>query len=139
VKALILDSEAVSQLARAVTSQNRPSSRLRSALEAAAVARAEVLVPAAVLAEQYRGGPYDQTTDSFLARHPHIQIVVTDRDLARKVGNLLARKNLGSTHHVDAAVVAVAAEARIAVIFTGDPDDIRPLAADYPGIRVEPI
>jgi hypothetical protein len=98
-----------------------------------------VLVPAAVLAEQYRGGSHDQVVDSFLARHPHIQIVITDRDLARKVGNLLARNALGSAHHVDATVVAVAAEARNAVIFTADPEDIRPLAVGYPGIQVEPI
>jgi hypothetical protein len=108
-------------------------------MDAAKEEKAWVLVPAVVLADQYRGGSHDQVIDSFLARHPFIDIISTDRDLARKIGNLLASKGMGSEHHVDASVVAVAAEARNAVIFTSDPDDLRPLASDFPGVRIEPL
>jgi len=138
MSALVLDSEAFSALARARTEGARPP-RLHAALVSALASDADVLVPAAVLAEQYRGGRHDQITDSFLARYPFVTIVDTDRKMARLIGNILARVGLGSTHHVDASVVATAIVAQGGVILTGDPDDLIRLTAGIPGVRVERI
>jgi len=135
MSALVLDSEGVSRLAR-----RGPGTAVgiaHAALAAALRSNCPVLIPAAVLAEQYRGGRYDQPIDAFLARHGQaITIVDTDRALARAVGNLLARHQLGTAHHVDATVVAVAARAGGGVILTADPDDIVPLAAGVSGSSV---
>lgn len=135
--ALVLDAEAFSRLARS-RSGHRPH-MVHAALKAAADAGAEVIVPAAVLAEQYRGGAHDQVVDSCLGRHSGIDVADTTRHLARTIGNLLARAGRGSADHVDAAVVAVALAAGGGVIATGDPDDLAALAADLPGVAVEPI
>jgi len=138
MSSLILDSEAFSALARA-RSEGARAPRLHAALVAALATDAEVVVPAAVLAEQYRGGSHDQIADAFLARHPFITIVDTDRKLARIVGNILARAGLGSAHHVDATVVATAVTSRGGVIVTGDPHDLNVLAAELPGVRIEAL
>ncbi|MDR1119041.1 MAG: hypothetical protein LBL01_07090 [Bifidobacteriaceae bacterium] len=97
------------------------------------------MIPAAVLAEQYRGGGHDQLVDACLGRHTGILIVDTTRTLARRVGNILARAGRGSADHVDATVVAVASRAGESVIATSDPDDMRALAAGLPGITVVPV
>jgi len=138
MSALVLDSEAFSALARARSVGARPP-RLHAALVAALATDADVIVPAAVLAEQYRGAKHDQIADAFLARHPFITVIDTDRRLARIVGNILARAGLGSAHHVDATVVATAVLAHSAVIVTGDPNDLKKLAAGLPGIRIEAV
>lgn len=137
MKALVLDSEAFSRLARA-RRREAPGSVL-AALEAALRADAEVLVPAAVLAEQYRGGSRDQVVDTCLGRHTGIQVVDTDRVLARRVGNVLSRAGRGSADHVDATVVAVAASAGGAVVLTGDPDDLGALADGLLGVFIEQL
>lgn len=95
-----------------------------------------VIVPAAVLAEQYRGGRHDQVVDSYLGRETGIVVVSTTRDLARSIGHLLARAGRGSADHVDASVVAAAVEAGGGVIATGDPADITALADGLTGIAV---
>ncbi|MEX0427628.1 hypothetical protein AB3X52_08360 [Nocardioides sp. DS6] len=92
-----------------------------------------------MLAEQYRGGRYDQIVDSCLGRHTGIGVADTTRILARTIGNLLARAGRGSADHVDASVVAAALAAGGGVIATGDPDDLNGLAADLPGVRIEPL
>ena len=135
MKALVLDSEAISQLARAAKGE-KPCV-VHTSLLAAVQADAPVLVPAVVLAEQYRGAPHDAQIDSLLARRRSITVVPTDRSLAKSVGNLLAKHQLGSEHHVDATVVAVAAGG--GVILTSDPGDIARLAADLIGVVVEPL
>jgi hypothetical protein len=137
MSSLILDSEAFSSLARARTGE-RPGA-VHAALKAAAEQDADVLVPAAVLAEQYRGGGHDQVTDSCLGRYTGIEVVDTTRALARRVGNLLARSGRGSEDHVDATVVAVAVMAGGGVIATGDPDDIEALAQGLVGVTVQPL
>lgn len=135
--ALILDSEAFSTLARSRSGQ-RPGA-VHAALKAALKTGSEVMVPAAVLAEQYRGGKDDQITDSCLGRFTGIEVADTTRQLARSIGNLLARAGRGSAGHVDATVVAVAVAAGGGVIATGDRDDIEALGADLVGIRIERI
>jgi predicted nucleic acid-binding protein len=135
--AIVLDSEAFSSLARS-RSGGRPA-HVHAALRAAIHAGSDVLVPAAVLAEQYRGGQHDQIVDSCLGRLTGIEVVDTTRQLARTVGNLLARAGRGSRDHVDATVVAVAASAGGAVVMTGDGDAITALAEGLVGITIETI
>lgn len=137
MKTLVLDSQAVSELARARDGA-LPGSVL-AALKAAVLTDSEVVVPAAVLAEQYRGGRHDQLVDSCLSRWTGLTVVNTDRSLARTVGNLLARHRLGSQHHVDATVVATALASGGGVILTSDPDDLARLADGLVGIRIEPV
>lgn len=135
--ALVLDAEAFSHLARS-RSGHRPH-MVHAALKAAVQTHARVIVPAAVLAEQYRGGPHDQIVDSCLGRHTGIEVADTTRRLARTIGNLLARADRGSCDHVDAAVVAAALAAGGGVIATGDADDLAELVGDLPGLVIEPI
>ena len=59
--------------------------------------------------------------------------------MARRAGHLLARSALSSAHAVDAFVVATALDFEAAVIATGDPKDIRRLAAPFKRLRVFPI
>lgn len=134
---LVLDSEAFSALARSRSAQHPGA--VHAALRAAVETGSDVLVPAAVLAEQYRGGQHDQIVDSCLGRYTGIEVADTTRNLARAIGNLLARAGRGSADHVDATVVAVAVSAGGAVIATGDPDDIAALAANLVGITVETV
>ena len=132
---LVLDSESLSILARArpVT----PSQSMGVAAVTEALNRGlDVLVPAAVLAELYRGAQHDQVLDSCLSRFPAIVVVDTDQALARDIGHLLARAGRGSADHVDASVVAVAVQAGGGLIVTGDLDDISALAHGVRGVRV---
>ena len=132
---LVLDAEALSLVARTRTKATA-TSRAVNMLRAALVEEEEVIVPAAVLAELYRGPRYDQIIDACLNRFPAIVVVDTDRPLAREVGHVLARAGRGSADHVDASVVAVAARNAPAVIATADVEDITTLAACAPGIGV---
>ena len=133
--ALVLDSEAFSSLARSRTGKH--PGLVHAALKAAVQTGSDVLIPAAVLAEQYRGGAHDQITDACLGRFTGIEVVDTTRQLARRMGNLLARAGRGSRDHVDASVVATAATAGGGVIATGD--DLSELSAGLPGIVIERI
>lgn len=134
---LVLDAEALSRLARA--HGGRAPGAVHAALRAAVDTDSDVVVPAAVLAELYRGGRHDQTVNACLGRHSGIEVVDTTRTLARRVGSLLARAGRGSEDHVDATVVAVALAAGGGVIATGDPDDIAALAVDVVGVAVEAV
>jgi hypothetical protein len=135
MSSLVLDSQGISVLAR--SHPGDAFGRAQAFLVAALRTNSPVLLPAAVLAEQYRGGRFDQPIDAFLARHRDaVMIVDTDRSLARLIGNLLARAGLGTAHHVDATVVAVAARAGGGVILSADPRDVGVLAQGAPGIQV---
>lgn len=134
---LVLDSEAFSRIAR--THDLVDLGSVHAALTAAAETGSDVVVPAAVLAEQYRGGGHDQTVDACLGRHTGIDVVDTTRQLARTIGKVLARANRGSEHHVDATVVATAIAAGGGVIVTGDLDDIDALCDGLVGITIETI
>lgn len=131
----MLDSQAFSRLARRGPERDRTRAALRGAWEA----HAEVHVPAAVLAEQYRGGSHDQLVDSYLGRETGIGVVPTDRTLARHIGHLLTRADRGSEDHVNAAVAAAAVAGGGGVIATGDADDLRALTDGLVGITVLPI
>lgn len=132
---LVLDAEAMSILARESPKQAvLPVAVLlaRAALEEGE----EVVVPAAVLAELYRGGHHDQVVDACLSRFFSIVVVDTDQALAREIGHVLARAGRGSADHVDAAVVATAVRSGGGVVATGDVDDISALADGVPGVQV---
>ncbi len=131
----MLDSEALSQLVN-----NGPREKtIRNALQAAYNTVATVAVPAAVLAELYRGGPRDQSVDSFLSREVSLEIVDTDRGLARMVGNVLANAGRGSSDHVDATVAATAIKNGGGIVITHDPEDLGALCAGFTAIFIQPI
>jgi predicted nucleic acid-binding protein len=133
-EALILDAEAVNALAY-------PSERRVLAPRAAAILRlahekrALVRLPAPVLAEVCRGVRYDSAINHLL-NNPGVRVSELTRSIAQQAGHLLARLKLSSAHAVDAFVVATAAQFDTAVIATGDPDDIRRLAAPFPKIGI---
>ncbi len=133
-EALILDSEAVNALARA-GERGVLTERARAILAVAHERRALVRVPAPVLGEVCRGPRFDAAVDHLLNGRG---IVVHDltRAIAQRAGSLLAKARLASAHAVDAFVVATALEFDRAVVATGDPDDIRRLAASHRRVRV---
>lgn len=96
-----------------------------------------VRVPAAVLAEVYRGGPRDAAVDWVLRRT--CQVVPTTQRVARCVGALLAREGLNSAHAIDAFVVATAIRLGGGVIVTHDPTDMSRLAQRHPNVKLAPI
>jgi len=133
-EALILDAEAVNALAQ-------PRERMALASRAATVLRfafdrrALVRVPAPVLAEVCRGTRFDSAIN-LLLNNPGICVFDLTRAVAQRAGHLLARSKLSSAHAVDAFVVATALQFETAVIATGDPTDIRRLAAPFSRIGV---
>jgi predicted nucleic acid-binding protein len=135
-RALILDSEAMATLG------SRPSRRqeeVRAAMRAAALMQRDVIVPAVILAELYRGAGHNQAVDACLARETGIRVRDTDRPLARLAGGVLTGAKADSRHLADAHVVAAAVETGGGVVLTGDPDDLASLAAPYPNITVQPL
>ena len=125
---LVLDSQALWLLAQ--TQRGTPPGAAHAALTAAYDAGVDVVVPAAVLAELYRGRGHDQTVDAYLGRSTGIAVADTTRPLARRIGHVLARAGRGSADHVDATVVSVAIAAGGGAVATGDPDDITALVGD---------
>lgn len=132
---LVLDAEAMSTLAR----RGRHERTVRAALVAALAERVDVLVPAAVLAECYRGPQHDPAIDACLSREGGIDVVATDRSLARRIGHLLASARWGSEHHVDAAVICSCAVAGGGLVLTGDVSDLSTLAPAGSGIVVRDV
>jgi hypothetical protein len=92
-------------------------------------------VPSAVLAEVCRGVRYDSAVNHLL-NNPGIRVAELTRVAAQQAGHLLAKLKLSSAHAVDAFVVATALQFDTAVIATGDPDDIRRLAAPFRRIAI---
>jgi hypothetical protein len=133
-EALILDAEAIHAL-------SQPTTRRARALRASAILRlaydrlALVRVPAPVLAEVCRGARYDAAINRVL-RNPGIVVSELNRTVAQRAGRLLSRLRLSSAHAIDAFVVATAVEFDTAVIATGDPADIRRLAAPFGHVGV---
>lgn len=132
-RALVLDAEAVSELARR---RGKRFEEVRAALEAARRLRRSVTVPAVILAELYRGPGHNQVVDACLNRETGIDVRDTDRSFARLVGTVLAAARLGSESLADAHVVAATVEAGGGIILTGDPDDLTRLAAPYSNVQV---
>jgi len=134
--ALVLDAEAVSSLARPRGTTFR---EVHAALEAARRMQRDVVTPAVVLAELYRGPRRNQVVDACLSRETGIRVRDTDRSFARYVGGVLAAAGAGSGNMADAHVVAAAVEAGGGVVLTGDADDLTRLAASYPNVHVAPF
>lgn len=132
----VLDAEALSALAGGASSRQR---EVRAALNAAARLGRSVLVPAVVLAELYRSTKRNQLVDALLSREIGLSIRATDRPFARLVGAVLAQARAGSALMVDAHVVAAAVEAGGGIVLTGDPTDLRRLAAPYRNITIVEI
>jgi len=133
-EALILDAEALNALAFASERRvlaERASAILRLSFEK----RALVRVPAPVLAEVCRGLRYDSGINRLL-NNPGIRVADLTRAVAQQAGQMLARLKLSSAHAIDAFVVATAAQFDAAVIATGDPDDIRRIAAPFRKIGI---
>jgi predicted nucleic acid-binding protein len=132
-RCVVLDSEALAALA------GQPGHRqmeVRAALRAAARLRREVVVPAVILAELYRGPRHNSMVDTCLSRETGIQVRDTDRSLARIVGGVLAAAKAGSQHLADAHVIATAVDLGGGLVLTTDPDDLGRLAASYGNVMV---
>ncbi|MEZ4225988.1 MAG: hypothetical protein R3B13_33885 [Polyangiaceae bacterium] len=99
----------------------------------------DVVVPAVVLAELYRGRGHDQLLDACLSRETGIGVRSTDRSLARLVGGILATARAGSSFLADAHVVAAAVELGGGVVLTADPADLRRLSAPYRNVTIVDI
>jgi len=130
---LVLDAEAVSILARPRGPRIR---RVQAALEAARRLQREVVTPAVVLVELYRGPGQNQVVDACLSRETGLTVRSTDRSFARYVGSVLAAARADSSDMVDAHVAA-AVEGGGGLVLTGDGDDLTRLAASYPNVHVE--
>jgi predicted nucleic acid-binding protein len=137
VAVLILDSEALSALARPRQSPERHR-RVRAALRSAERRGSQVRVPSSVLLELYRGGGADEPIDRELGRG-YTRVVTTGVRIARIAGHLLANAGSGSELAVDALVVATAIRLGGGIILTHDPTDLELLAATHPNVRVVAI
>lgn len=129
----MLDAEAFSALSGR---RSRRQQEVRAALTAAARLRRDVIVPAIVLAELYRGPRWSSLLDACLSRETGILVRETDRTLARLVGGVLTAARAGTELIVDAHVVAAAVEAGGGIVLTADPKDLARLASPYMNIQV---
>lgn len=133
---VVLDSEAVQALARP-SERNAAARRAQAVLTVATRRKALVRVPSVVLAELYRNDARDAAIDRLIG--DVVGVITTGRRIARTAGGLLSRERLDSCHLVDAAVIATAIRLGSAVVMTGDPEDLRALAADHPNIEIVPL
>lgn len=132
-RCLVLDAGAMSALSGRPKKRNQ---EVRAALRAAQRLRHDVLVPAVVLAELYRGPQHNQMVDACLSRETGIEVRDTDRLLARLVGGVLAAAGADSQLLADAHVIATAIDRGGGAVLTGDPGDLERLAAAYGNILV---
>jgi predicted nucleic acid-binding protein len=134
--AVVLDAEALSALA---SGRGPRFAHVRAALEAARRLQREVVTPAVILAELYRGPGRNQVVDACLSRDSWIAVRGTDRAFARYVGGVLGAARASSADMADAHVVAAAVEAGGGLLLTGDGPDLERLAASYPNVHVAAI
>jgi len=130
---IVLDAEALAALAGQA---GRRSLEVRAALRAAVRIHREVLVPAVILAELYRGPRHNLLVDACLSRETGIKVRDTDRPLARLVGGVLAAAQAGSEHLADAHVIATAVELGGGIALTTDTEDLGRLAASYGNVVI---
>lgn len=97
-------------------------------LRACRLSRARITIPAAVIAEWWRG--------EYAALLETGALDALTPELARRAGELLAAT--GRSNAVDATVVASAAQ-RGDIVVTGDADDLRELARHTRGVSVETV
>jgi hypothetical protein len=112
--------------AGAVTAIERRNPRIVDLLERARRNDSLIVLPAAVVAETWRGA----RTSPLIARLLNAvdEFSVLDPSAATRVGSLLAQAGLpGGTHIVDGSVVDAALGSAPCLIATSDPDDIRRL------------
>lgn len=133
---LVLDAEALSSFARQRGSRFE---KVRAALEAARRLHRDVVTPAVVLAELYRGPGHNQVIDSCLSRDSWIRVRDTDRSFARLVGGVLAAAGADSSQLADAHAVAAAVEAGGGLVLTGDEDDLTLLSVPYPNVHISKV
>ncbi|MGE0785004.1 MAG: PIN domain-containing protein [Sandaracinaceae bacterium] len=133
---LVLDAAALAALSER---RGKRQAEVRGALAAAFTKRRDVVVPALVLAELYRGARRSAQLDALLARETGFVLRSTDRLFARLVGGVLAAARASSGLMVEAHVVASAVERGGGVILTTDRDDLARLAAPYRGVVVVSI
>jgi predicted nucleic acid-binding protein len=133
---IVLDSAALSALA--ATRITEAKRQVRALLTEAVSRDVDVVVPAAVLAETYRGDSSDASIDRVLATKG-IRPMTTGRRIARTAGSLRHRFRLDSCHVVDCIVVATAVRLGGGIVATGDPADINRLASVHPNVTVRPI
>ena len=131
---LVLDSEAVSALARPHENTDRHQ-RVRAAMRSAHSRNAPVRVPSAALVELYRGHGFDEPIDALLARG-FAQVVTTGARIARIAGHLLADADAGSELAIDALVVATAVRFGGGLVVTHDPEDLGLLASRNHNVAV---
>lgn len=131
----VLDSEALAAVAFP-RERGRTARRAQAVLVAIERLGGRACVPAPVIAEVARSTARRTGVDRVLRQLP---VVETDRAVATRAGDLLGRNELDSCHAVDAFVAATALGARPAVVLTGDPDDLRHLLDDDPGVLVRPL
>jgi predicted nucleic acid-binding protein len=113
--------------------------RLRALLESTGEHGGRVLCAAATLAEVCRTAALTRRAEVALQRGHgghRIEVVPTDLQLAKQVGQLLGDARRGSCYLADAHVVALCSGEERAVVITSDPDDINHIAASLPGVRV---
>lgn len=134
MRPIVLDSEALSLLAR----PEPRSYEVMAAVKAAARNGRGPMVPAVVLAEQYRSRSRVAAVNSILdARELVVEVCNTDRALASLVGGVLSAAGADSADMVDAHCVAVAVQHGGGTVLTSDVGDIERLSAPYHrGIQV---
>ena len=125
---LILDSGAVIAL-------SRNDLRARATLAAAREIGVEVSIPAVVIAETVRGSAKDASVNRVIKSVG--DVTAADEDAGRVAGALLGAAR--STSTIDALVVASAIEVGGAVVLTGDPDDLEPLADGHPEVVISAL
>jgi hypothetical protein len=133
-EALILDSDALNALARP-NERGVLLERTRAILTVAHERRALVRVPAPVLAEVCRGPRFDAGVEHVL-KGCGIRVVELTDVQAKTAGRLLTKARMNSAHAIDAFVVATALSFPIAIVATGDPEDIKRLSAGHPSVHV---
>lgn len=134
---LVLDSEAVSALARPEQNSDRHN-QVRAAMRSAHARNAPVRIPTAVLVELYRGPGFDEPVDRLVAQG-FAQVVTTGARIARIAGHLLASVQAGSELAIDALVVATAIRLGGGIVLTHDPTDLTKLASGHPNVAIASI
>jgi hypothetical protein len=132
---VVLGPEAVAALIRGGEQERI----VRATLTVAREESTEVVVPAAALAELYRGVAQDQAVDGCLGTVGGVAVVATDRPLARRIGKILADAGSDAADHALASLVAVCAAAGGGLILTGDPKKVSELCSGSPTIVVRGI
>jgi len=119
----------------------KAGAKLRDFLMRTVTRGGQIWCAAVTIAEVARGTARTREVETALSRRyggAQIRVLVTDVELAKRVGGILYATNRGSESIADAHVIVACLPADIAVVVTTDPDDIADLAAAVPGVRIMP-